>query len=1027
MSLTGSPFEPWVKKQIDLRQKSLGQYSNISPQDLQFYTTKTPFIRLASSVNLTNIGPTVDGNPTVLENSILKKLVQHLGIEESNIAGAELAKKFILQGGVVSSTEENTFSGLQKGLNDGNDIFNGSYGWGGTQDRGFVPMPGITDASVQYYNNGSFSQTVINVKLFSKHQLALFDVLYLRPGYTLLMEFGWSQYLDNENGDLVSMDQFHSEPLSKLLNANDQDKKTNQYEVYNSIKREKEIHSGNYEAVYGKISKFSWSFNPDGSYNCQIQLTAMGDVIESLKVNITDNKPGRGSSKSTQDESIPLIVNKNKTIINTELYNIYQSCVNSGKKDWSDYTVPSLIEVNEDGKTPPPTDFTFSSSLFTVIGTTTDDEENQSPQVFIKYGAFLAFLQSKVLLYTSKENCSPLVSFDMNFKDLNNDENIILKIPGQFSSNPNICLIPYTSVIVGETEKIDFPQSDINKKLSESFWEYSTYLGRISQILINVNYLAKCLENAKRQGGDVNFLDYLKIINSGVIESLGNINSFEVQLDDDNPSLIKFHEDIPQRREEEICTPLEYTRFNVYGVKPGIEGSFIRSINLTSELSNDMAATISIGAQVNSNQISSNAVSFSNYSAGLVDRIIEDKLTSTSSEITEPSSGDVPKTTKENFTTNINPPENSLFRRIYGEFQWTNENISALTSHNKTHANLVLGDLTTPGVNGAQLQSPFFLPFNLSLELDGLSGMKLYQKFLMTDDILPISYAADGVDLQIKGVNHMITPQSWTTKIDTISTPADKLAPVIRPPQMLSTSTIQTSTGGSSTGIIGDRQTITSKFPISQIFYDEVTSKKQIVIHHTAGGQSIENEVRGWSTRTDRVSTHYITNNNGEKEQVFPDENWSNNLGVKSSTFKSLGLTYQNLNKTSLSIEMQAFGGLELKNGIYRTYVNSIVPPEKVARPVDKDGNFISYKGYKYYEKYSNANIQRVKEIIQGWKSKYGIPFTYNYDELFPSSEKLSIKALKGESGIYTHNSFRTGKSDVFPQVELIAMFKSLS
>ena len=800
MSLTGSPFEPWVKKQVDLRQKALGQYSNISSQDLQFYTTKTPFLRLASSVNLTNKGPRVKGKDTILENSILKKLVQHLGISESEIVDAELAKKFILQGGVVSSTGENTFSGLQKGLNDGNSLFNGSYGWGGTQERGFVPMPGITDASVQYYNNGSYSNTVINVKLFSKVQFALFDVLYLRPGYTLLMEFGWSQYLDNETGNLVSMNQFYSEPLSKVLNANayDQGKKTTQYEIYDLIKKEKKKHSGNYEAVFGKISKFSWSFNTDGSYNCQIQLTSMGDIIESLKVNIT--KPQiEGSSKSDEkDVTLPLIANKNKTLINTELYNIYQSCVESGEKDWSDYTVPSLIEVDENGSTPPPTDFKIPNGLFTVTGTTTDDESNQSPQVFIKYGAFLAFLQSNVLLYTSKQNCSPLVSFDMNFKDLDNDENIILKIPGEFSSNPNICLIPYTSVSVGGTEKIDLPQSNINLKLSESKWEYSTYLGRISQILININYLALCLENAKSDGGDINLLDYLKSINSGIIESLGAINAFEIRLDDEEPSKIKFIEDIPQRREENIPDLPEYTRFNVYGVKPGVEGSFVKSINLTSELSNNTAAMISIGAQVNANQISSNAVSFSNYSAGLIDRIIEDKLTSTSDEITEPADGDVPKTTKENFDTNINPPENSLLVEVYGNFQWTNENVSSLTSHNKTHASLILGDLTTRGKDGAQLQAPFFLPFNLSLEIDGLSGMRLYQKFLMTDDILPISYAADGVDLQINGVNHMITPQSWMTRIDTISTPSDKLAPVIRPPQMLSTSTIQTSSGNSS-------------------------------------------------------------------------------------------------------------------------------------------------------------------------------------------------------------------------------------
>ena len=284
-NLTGDPFSPWVKKQVDLRQKALGQHSNISSQDLQFYTTKAPFLRLASSVNLTNIGPTVDGKPTILENSVLKKISQHLGINESSIAGAELAKKFILQGGVVSSTGENTFSGLQKGLNDGNTLSNGSYGWGGTQERGFVPMPGITGADVTYYSNGALSKTTINVKLYSKAQFALFDVLYLRPGYTLLMEFGWSQYLDNETGNLVSMDQFYSEPLSKVLNANGD---TTQYEIYSSIKKEKQIHSGNYEAVFGKISKFSWSFNFDGSYDCQIQLTSMGDIIESLKVNISN-------------------------------------------------------------------------------------------------------------------------------------------------------------------------------------------------------------------------------------------------------------------------------------------------------------------------------------------------------------------------------------------------------------------------------------------------------------------------------------------------------------------------------------------------------------------------------------------------------------------------------------------------------------------------------------------------------------------------------------------------------------------
>ena len=57
---------------------------------------------------------------------------------------------------------------------------------------------------------------------------------------------------------------------------------------------------------------------------------------------------------------------------------------------------------------------------------------------------------------------------------------------------------------------------------------------------------------------------------------------------------------------------------------------------------------------------------------------------------------------------------------------------------------------------------------------------------------------------------------------------------------------------------------------------------------------------------------------------------------------------------------------------------------------------------------------------------KYNIPFKYNYDELFKEGN-LSTAALSGEKGIYTHNSVRTNKSDVFPQKELIEMLKSIS
>ena len=76
--------------------------------------------------------------------------------------------------------------------------------------------------------------------------------------------------------------------------------------------------------------------------------------------------------------------------------------------------------------------------------------------------------------------------------------------------------------------------------------------------------------------------------------------------------------------------------------------------------------------------------------------------------------------------------------------------------------------LTQPDNNGEQqLQSSFFLPFNFSLEMQGLSGMKLYQKFKISEEILPPSYERDGVDIKVKGINHTVNSSGWKTRLET--------------------------------------------------------------------------------------------------------------------------------------------------------------------------------------------------------------------------------------------------------------------
>ena len=804
----GEPFKPWVTEQINVRQESLGKFSNIPLKDIQSYSTSTPFLRLASSVNLTNKGH----QGVELENSVLKKLSN--SFDSELISGDQLAKNFILQSGVVSSTGENSFSGLQSGLNNGSSPFNGAYGWGGTTERGYVPMPGITAANVEYQNNGALSKTTITVRCFSKAQFQLLDVLYLRPGYTLLLEFGHSQYLNNE-GSLVNMNQFYSTPLSLLLNPLNPPSinPTSQYDIWKAIEDEREEHKGNYEAVYGKISKFSWQFAPDGSYDCTIQITGMGDVIESLKTNITN--PGVpidvNSDRSFYDNTItsitgddvrpPLIANANSSVVNFELYNIYQKIQKTKTNGWADYIVKGFRgDKGED-----PKDLTISNALYSIKAET-DFKNEDGPQVYIKYGAFLAWFQTNIFPYNDKTKTLTF-TIDMNFDDIDQDENVMLKVGGEFSSDPTTCLIPYENVSIYKPEegiKFPMPSSTINDEISvNSKWNYSTYLGRISNILVNINYIAKVFKAASdaSEGGNLTAIGLLKGINQGIVKSLGGINDLTVKLSDDQQK-VRFIENIPQRRDTPAATQESYARFNVFGVKKGINGSFITDIKLTADLSNDFASMISIGSQANSNSVSANATSFSNYSAGLKDRIIEEKLSKyPDKDKTTYQPKDPKQEVLDNFKENIHDPS-PLFKGIYTDLKFLNENISALSNHNKTHANKIVGILTTE----KQIQAPFFLPFNLSLEMRGLAGMVIYQKFLMTDDILPPSYEEDGVDLQITGINHKIDPTSWTTSLSTQSTPANKLDAINRPQQLSSTSSGQVASSQGVAGTTGNTE-----------------------------------------------------------------------------------------------------------------------------------------------------------------------------------------------------------------------------
>lgn len=209
----------------------------------------------------------------------------------------------------------------------------------------------------------------------------------------------------------------------------------------------------------------------------------------------------------------------------------------------------------------------------------------------------------------------------------------------------------------------------------------------------------------------------------------------------------------------------------------------------------------------------------------------------------------------------------------------------------------------------------------------------------------------------------------------------------------------------------------------SQYYKEEVT-KKQIVLHHTAGNSSAVNTIQNWnSDDRGRIATCVAISGPGNKvsadgeiAQAFSSKHWAYHLGVKQEVFRAWKVPYTELDKHSIGIEICNWGQLDLENGKYINYVDREVPADQVTK-LDKP-----YKGYTYFHKYSDAQIESVKNLLLYWRDAYKIDLTFNYDQLFT----VNTKALKGENGLFTHNSYRKDKVDIYPCPRMIEMLKTL-
>jgi hypothetical protein len=213
----------------------------------------------------------------------------------ASIKGSALAQNFILQGGVLSDFARNVKGErVVKRVTTPRDSFprpgqktNLSYGDGGivsdaTSDGyGIVPMPGIIDANIRTKSAyGSLREAKVNFICHNQRQLEVLEMLYMRPGYMILLEWGWSPFVQNDGtlaNEFVTVENsigpellFSNKVTSNLINK--------------SISLLKEVSNGNYDGLLGYIKNFGFQARPDGGFDCYVELITAGEILDGLKV-----------------------------------------------------------------------------------------------------------------------------------------------------------------------------------------------------------------------------------------------------------------------------------------------------------------------------------------------------------------------------------------------------------------------------------------------------------------------------------------------------------------------------------------------------------------------------------------------------------------------------------------------------------------------------------------------------------------------------------------------------------------------
>ena len=711
----GSPVSAAVATQIERRQAVVAKANGRDTKELLYLNSKTGWVRLSSGVN------------TITQAESDKLRIQE-GRQEIKGDSTDAGYN-ILQGGVLHPNR-----GLREGL-DVNGYYNEGAAYNNRKDStGIRPMPGITSVTVKSKNTyGTLREADVKFVCWTLEDFELMEKLYLRPGFTMLLEWGHSLYIDN-SGTLIK--NIETVPNGFFANG------VSMAGILKNISEIRENSNYNYEGMIGYCKNFSWNYLPNGGYECSVSIISTGEILESLalrfdpqlRIDKSDFEDAESETGKEERKSVlHFFVSKMDSIKTAKIT----------KQDLS-AKAPSLTEKLQD--------FTAYYSAVEIERWFWDKDQ---PLTWVPLRTVLDVFNTSVsLLDGTKADGTP----DRTYAKFNIDYTKSAKFltsEEHFSVDPVVCVLPQKDT--NEYAVVEAVHNNIGT-LPES-----STADDILNIHVTTGFLKAKLDEALDADGKLgkSMSDIMETVLEGINTALGGINDLGLTFNEEDEGGTWY---IIDRNNTPAETIVNMPVFTLAGI-----GSIFTNIGISSKISNEIGSNIAIAAQGSTQNYSENVENILRWNPGVIDRLRPTKDTSDKVKEGAQAVEDDKVERQEKWIETL--------KTFFEDFNGSGYDEDDMQTAKTMHAEWTVENVVKKNRTQKKQPIPGIVPVELSFTMDGIGGFKIGESFKIASGILPSKYQ-DKFGYIITGLEHTIgTNQRWETSVTTqffvIETPSD--------------------------------------------------------------------------------------------------------------------------------------------------------------------------------------------------------------------------------------------------------------